>query len=77
MASSVSTSDRFFFNKTPKVHKNSTGQPIHSRNLLKNVVAPNMGDVCGTRSSMLAGLSCTKGVWYIYDWDTGSTILIW
>ena len=19
-----------------------------------------------------AGLSCTKGVWYIYDWDTGS-----
>ena len=33
--------------------------------------------VCGTRSSMLAGLSCTKGVWYIYDWDTGSTILIW
>ena len=24
---------------------------------------------------MLAGLSCTKGVWYIYDWDTGSTIL--
>ena len=34
-------------------------------------------DVCGTRSSMLAGLSCTKGVWYIYDWDTGSSILIW
>ena len=34
-------------------------------------------DVCGTRSSMLAGLSCTKGVWYIYDWDNGSTILIW
>ena len=33
-------------------------------------------DVCGTRSSMLAGLSCTKGVWYIYDWDTGSSILI-
>ena len=30
--------------------------------------------VCGTRSSMLAGLSCTKGVWYIYDWDTGSSI---
>ena len=32
--------------------------------------------VWGTRSSMLdwvldAGLSCTKGVWYIYDWDTG------
>ena len=36
-----------------------------------------VGSVCGTRSSMLAGLSCTKGVWYIYDWDTGSTILIW
>ena len=34
-------------------------------------------NVCGTRSSMLAGLSCTKGVWYIYDWDTGSSILIW
>ena len=32
--------------------------------------------VWGTRSSMLDwalvdGLSCTKGVWYIYDWDTG------
>ena len=32
--------------------------------------------VRGTRSSMLdwvrvAGLPCTKGVWYIYDWDTG------
>ena len=32
--------------------------------------------VWGTRSSMLdwvidAGLSCTKGVWYRYDWDTG------
>ena len=32
--------------------------------------------VWGTRFSMLdwvrvAGLSCTKGVWYIYDWDTG------
>ena len=31
--------------------------------------------VWGTRSSMLdwvldAGLSCTKGVWYIYDRDT-------
>ena len=24
---------------------------------------------------MLTGLSCTKGVWYIYDWDTGSSIL--
>ena len=23
-----------------------------------------------------AGLSCTKGVWYIYGWDTGSPILI-
>ena len=34
-------------------------------------------DVCGTRSSMLAGLSCTKGVWYIYYRDTGSSILIW
>ena len=33
--------------------------------------------VCGTRSSILDGLSCTKGVWYIYDWDTGSSILIW
>ena len=33
--------------------------------------------VCGTRSSMLAGLSCTEGVWYIYDWDTGSSIMIW
>ena len=36
-----------------------------------------LATVCGTRSSMLAGLSCTKGVWYIYDWDTGLSILIW
>ena len=32
--------------------------------------------VWDTRFSLLdrvrvAGLSCTKGVWYIYDWDTG------
>ena len=36
--------------------------------------------VSGTRFSMLdwvrvTGLSCTKGVWYIYDWDTRSSIL--
>ena len=36
--------------------------------------------VSGTRFSMLdwvrvTGLSCTKGVWYIYDWDTRSYIL--
>ena len=44
---------------------------------LRKHLVPSKGAVCGTRSSMLAGLSCTKGVWYIYDWDTGSTILIW
>ena len=44
---------------------------------LRYHLVPSKGAVCGTRSSMLAGLSCTKGVWYIYDWDTGSTILIW
>ena len=43
----------------------------------EDLAASVMNFVCGTRSSMLAGLSCTKGVWYIYDWDTGSTILIW
>ena len=36
--------------------------------------------VSGTRFSILdwvrvTGLSCTKGVWYIYDWDTRSSIL--
>ena len=40
-------------------------------------VGRQKGSVCDTRSSMLAGLLCTKGVWYIYDWDTGSSILIW
>ena len=35
-----------------------------------------------TKSSMLdwaldAGLSCTKGVWYIYDWDTGQFMLVY
>ena len=24
-----------------------------------------------------AGLSCTKGVWYIYDWDTGWFMLMY
>ena len=40
-----------------------------------------LGDqnVSGTRFSMLdwvrvTGLSCTKGVWYIYDRDTGQLI---
>ena len=32
--------------------------------------------VCLGYSVLDAGLSCTKGVWYIYDWDTGSSILI-
>ena len=36
-------------------------------------------DVSGTRFSMLdwvrvTGLSCTKGVWYMYDRDTGQLI---
>ena len=48
-----------------------------SVNVRKQQQQPSKGAVCGTRSSMLAGLSCTKGVWYMYDWDTGSTILIW
>ena len=26
---------------------------------------------CLRYSVLDAGLSCTKGVWYIYDWDTG------
>ena len=29
--------------------------------------------VWGTRFSIL---SCTKGVWYIYDWDTGSLMIL-
>ena len=44
--------------------------------LVMNGTSKSIIYVCGTRSSMLAGLSCTKGVWYIYDWDTGSSILI-
>ena len=37
---------------------------------------PSRCNVWGTRFSMLdwvrvAGLSCTKGVWYMYDRDTG------
>ena len=36
-----------------------------------------LGPRCWTGYSVLdAGLSCTKEVWYIYDWDTGSSILI-
>ena len=31
---------------------------------------------CLGYSVLDAGLSCTKGVWYIYAWDTGSSILI-
>ena len=32
--------------------------------------------MCLGYSVLDAGLSCTKEVWYIYDWDTGSLILI-
>ena len=31
---------------------------------------------CLGYSVLDAGLSCTKGVWYIRNWDTGSSILI-
>ena len=31
---------------------------------------------CLGYSVLDAGLSCTKGVWYIYDCDTGSSLLI-
>ena len=31
---------------------------------------------CLGYSVLDTGLSCTKGVWYTYDWDTGSSILI-
>ena len=31
---------------------------------------------CLGYSVLDAGLSCSKGVWYIYDWDTGSSIPI-
>ena len=31
---------------------------------------------CLGYSVLDAGLSCTNVVWYIYDWDTGSSILI-
>ena len=49
---------------------------IHEEFLRWHLV-PSRGAVWGTRSPMLAGLSFTKGVWYIYDWDTRSSILIW
>ena len=43
-------------------------------------ISPRFTPVSGTRFSMLdwvrvTGLSCTKGVWYIYDWDTRSSML--
>ena len=31
---------------------------------------------CLGYSVLDAGLSCTKGDWYVYDWDTGSPIRI-
>ena len=51
---------------------------IHEEFLMKHLV-PSRGAVSGTRFSMLdwvrvTGLSCTKGVWYIYDRDTGQLI---
>ena len=51
--------------------KGGKTEPYLKKNL--NASRPS---VWGTRSSMLdwaldAGLSCTKGVWYVYDWDTG------
>ena len=50
----------------------------HGQDWQPEPVDPYSAIICvwGTRSSILdraldAGLSCTKGVWYIYDWDTG------
>ena len=27
--------------------------------------------------ALVTGLSCIKGVWYIYGWDTGQVILMY
>ena len=34
------------------------------------------GIVCGTYSVLDAGLSFGRRGWYMYDWDTGSSVLI-
>ena len=52
---------------------------IHEE-FLRYYLVPSRGAVWGTMSSMLDSiLDChlVEGVWYIYNWDTGSSILIW
>ena len=60
----------------------SIGEPFqyHVEFLSLQPMFPPKHFVSGTRFAMLdwvrvTGLSCTKGVWYIYDWDTRSPIL--
>ena len=60
----------------PTVRRHRASKPQGSSERVLQVAGHYGPIVCGTRSSVLAGLSCTKGVWYIYDWDTGSSILI-
>ena len=47
---------------------------IHNEFLRWNFV-PSRRAVWGTRFSIL-DCHLVEGVWYIYDWDTGSSILI-
>ena len=52
------------------------GGAVVKEEMVRRTTNPLCLGYWGTRSSMLdwvrvAGLSCTKGVWYIYDWDTG------
>ena len=41
---------------------------------LRQYLVPSRGAVWGTRSYRYCHL--LEGIWYIYDWDTGSSILI-
>ena len=47
---------------------------IHEE-FMRYYLVPCRGAVWGTPLSRYCHV--VKGVWYIYDWDTGSLILIW
>ena len=62
-----------FYFAWPRVSSGSDGLYLSPLSDMSPVTSDCVWD---TRFSLLdwvrvAGLSCAKGVWYIYDWDTG------
>ena len=59
-----------------RLTRDGTAEPVSRDQIIRRIRGQGDIHVWGFRFSMLdwvriAGLSCTKGVWYIYDRDTG------